>query len=105
MASHDERIRGAVSAFEESTARLIAILEGVNDEVATRAPKDGGWTAAQVAWHVGTTNEFLSGAVSGTVPMAKPAPAGFVENPLVFSNVPPKLTTFPSLEPPASVTR
>lgn len=103
---HDDRIRNAVSSFEESTNRMVTLLEGLNDEAARRSGPDGGWSPAQVGLHVAITNELFAGVLSGSVPMAQPAPAGFAENPGVFSGVPPRLKTPQPLEPPSiGVTR
>jgi hypothetical protein len=103
--SHQNRIHASVSAFQSASEGLIASLERLNDDVATRAPRDGGWNAAQIGYHVATTNEFLSGLLDGSVPSAIPAPAGFVENPGIFNSFPSKIETFPQLQPPPTVTR
>ena len=103
--SHEARIHNAVNAFEEANASMVRLLEALNDEAARRAPSDGGWNPAQVGYHVAITNELFVGILSGAVPMAKPAPAGFVENPNVFAGIPSKVNTFPTLEPPAVVSR
>lgn len=103
--SHQNRIHASVSAFQSASEQLITALERLNDELATRAPKQGGWNAAQIGYHVATTNEFLAGVLSGAVPMAVAAPDGFAENAAVFSNVPAKIETFPQLQPPPNVTR
>ena len=92
--SHQNRIHASVSAFQSASEQLIAALERLNDDVATRAPQAGGWNAAQIGYHVATTNEFLSGMLSGAVPIAVPAPAGFAENPAVFNNIPSKIEPF-----------
>ncbi len=47
-AQHEDRIRNAVSSFEEANSRLVGMLEGLNDEAAKQAPKDGGGSVAQV---------------------------------------------------------
>jgi DinB superfamily len=103
--SHQNRIHASVSAFQSASEQLIAALERLNDELATRPPGDGGWNAAQIGYHVATTNEFLSGLLSGAVPGAVPVPDGFAENPAIFNNVPAKIETYPQLQPPAGVTR
>lgn len=104
-APHDDRIRNAVSSFEDANTRLVRMLEGLNDEAATKAPADGGWSAAQVGYHVAMTNELFAGVLTGAVPLAQPVPAGFAENPNVFSTVPSKVETGPPLQPPAGTTR
>lgn len=104
-AEHNDRIRNAVSSFEEANTRLVRMLEGLNDEAAKKAPKDGGWSAAQVGYHVAMTNELFAGILAGTVALSQPAPAGFAENAGVFSAVPAKIETAPPLQPPAGTTR
>jgi DinB superfamily len=103
--SHQNRIHASVSAFLSASEGMIAALERLNDTGATHTPAGGGWTAAQIGYHVATTNDFLAGILTGATPKAVAAPAGFQENPNVFSHVPAKITTFAVLEPPANVTR
>jgi hypothetical protein len=105
MASHQNRIHASVSAFQSASEELTGAIERLNDDAARRVPEGGGWNAAQIGYHVAITNDFLSGMLTGTSPAAIPVPAGFVENPSLFKNVPARLETFPQLEPPASVTR
>jgi hypothetical protein len=84
---------------------LIATIDRLDAASAARRPQDGGWTPAQIGWHVATTNDLLGGVISGSVPMATPAPEGYTENGGAFSGIPAKVQTFPQLEPPAAVTR
>lgn len=102
---HEKRIQNAISRFEEANARMVRLLEALSDEAARRAPGDGKWNAAQVGYHVAVTNELFAGILSGTVPLAKPAPAGFEENSGVFQGIPEKIQTVPPLEPPTSAAR
>ena len=102
---HQNRIHASVSAFLSASERMIAALERLNDAAAAHAPAGGGWTAAQIGYHVATTTDFLTGILTGAIPKAVPAPAGFQENATVFSQLPEKVTTFEALVPPASATR
>jgi hypothetical protein len=105
-APHETRIQTAVNRFEEATARMVAMLEALSDDAARRAPSEGAWTPAQVGYHVAITNELFAGIFSGAVPMAKQAPAGFNENPDIFSGLSGKrVQTLPPLEPPSSAAR
>lgn len=103
--SHENRIHSAVNTFEEANARMVQLLEALSDEAARRAPAEGSWSPAQVALHVATTNDLFTGILSGTVPLAKPAPTGFTENPEVFTHLPPRVKTLPPLEPAAGAAR
>jgi hypothetical protein len=103
--SHQERISAQQAGFTAAVSDLERAVEQLDEAVATRTPDEGGWSAAQIAWHVGETNELLAAVLSGDAPMATPAPEGFTENPAVFSGVPAKVQTFPQLMPPDGVTR
>ena len=103
--THQNRIHASVSAFQSASDDLIAALERLDDKAATRVPQDGGWNAAQIGYHVATTNDFLAGVLTGTIPSAVPTVPGFAESSEVLKRVPAKLETFPQLEPPATVTR
>jgi len=104
-ATHEHRIQSAVNVFEEANARMVRLLEGLSDDAAGRAPLPGAWNPAQVGFHVAVTNELFAGILSGALPLAKPAPTGFMENPSVFASIPEKLKTLPPLEPPAGAAR
>lgn len=103
--SGQNRIHTCVTAFQAASDALVSSLEGLSDEVATRTAPDGGWTPAQIGWHVAATSDLLAGMLTGEVPSAVPAPADFSENPAIFDTVPSKVQTFPVLEPPVSATR
>ena len=102
---HAERLRAIRAECNAAQDRLIRELESIDEATATRKPADNGWTAAQAAWHVGQTNELLAGVLTGAVPMAQPAPAGFQEQPWGAMSIPAKIETFPQLHPPEQVDR
>lgn len=99
--THQQTMQRKIDAFNAVMEQFIRTLERAHD--ATRAPKHGGWNPAQIGWHVAKSNELLSGALTGAVPMAQPLPPEFQEDPQIFSKVPAKMQTFPQLEPPADV--
>lgn len=99
--THQQTMERKIDAFNAAMEQFIRTLESAHD--ATRAPKRGGWNAAQIGWHVAKSNELLSGALTGAVPMAQPILPDFQEDPHIFSKVPAKMQTFPQLEPPADV--
>ena len=103
--SDSTRIQASATAFKTAADAFVAELERLTDDSAAVQPKDGGWTPAQIGMHLALSNELFAGVLTGAVPMAQPAAAGFVEDAQVFARVPNKVTTFPSLEPPAGVTR
>jgi uncharacterized damage-inducible protein DinB len=103
--SHQDQVQEKVTAFTEAVKNFADAVERLDEGAATRTPQQGGWSVAQIAWHVGTTNDMLAGVITGDVPMATPAAPEFTENPGVFDGLPAKIQTFPQLEPPAAVTR
>ncbi len=102
---HQNRIHASVNAFVSASEGLIAALERLTDAAATHTTTGGGWSAAQIGYHVATANDFLVGILTGAIPRSIPAPAGFQENPSVFSQLPSKVATYSALEPPTNATR
>ena len=103
--AHASRIQASASAFKTAAATFDEKLNRLSDVAATTAPKAGGWTPAQIGMHLALSNELFAGILTGAVVMAQAVPDGFTEDSAVFSKVPTKITTFPSLEPPDGVTR
>ena len=77
--THAERIDTIVASFEEAMSRFQSRLSGASAADAERPRADGGWSAAQIAWHVAAVNEAFAGLIDGSRPIAQPAPADFVE--------------------------
>ena len=103
--THTERIAELTTAFNESMARFLARLDGASIAQLEAAPADGGWTGAQIAWHVGVINEAFAGLIDGSIPNARPAPEGFTETPwrAIAEQVPAKLDAPARFHPPATV--
>lgn len=62
--NHDERVTQIAGRFDEAMSRLVARIERAGD-AAVRQPPDGGWSAAQIAWHVATVNNVFADLMSG----------------------------------------
>jgi hypothetical protein len=103
MSRHSHRIEGIVLALEKSLADFSRTLEALEEEAAVRTPAAGGWSPAQIGWHVGVTNEMLSAILTGELPRAEIAPEDFQEQPWDSMTIPDRIQTFPQLEPPADV--
>lgn len=104
-AAHSTRIQTFATAFKTAADAFVSSLEGLSEDAAMTGPKEGGWTPAQIGMHLALANELFAGILTGAVPMAQAVPAGFTEDPQVFSRIPNKITTFPSLVPPDGVQR
>ena len=104
--SHAERIAELTAAFEASMARMLARLDAAAPDQLIRKPDTGGWSPAEIAWHVGAINDAFAGLIDGSIPKARPAPEGFIETPwsAIAARVPVKLEAPAQFHPPPGVT-
>lgn len=91
--------------FTTALERFVARLEGAG-EGAERQPADGGWSPAQVAYHVSLVNDAFAGLISATIRGTEPAAPDFVERDWtsVAASVAPKLTAPERSRPPENAT-
>ena len=103
---HLTRVRHLREAFAGANERLVARLRRVDDHAA-EARMGGGWSAAQIGWHVAKVSTQFAGLISGERPGAQPLPAGFVarEWTAIAAEVPDKLQAPRGVEPPPHVRR
>ena len=106
-ADHLSRVRHLREEFSAANERLVKRLRDSDYHVAERTPPDGGWTAAQVGWHVATVNTRFAALIAGDVPAAKPLPDDFTERPWqdIYAELPEKIQASAAAMPPAKVTR
>jgi DinB superfamily len=97
-----DRAATILARFHSAHTALVGRIRELPTEVAEQRPAADAWSAAQVGFHVATTNEWIAGILDGSTPMAQTAPPGFAES-FNARSLPGKLKTFPSLEPPAVV--
>ena len=104
--THAERIAELSTAFSDSMTRFMARVERVSPETLMAKPPEGGWSAGEVAWHVGAINNAFAGLIDGSVPNARPVTDGFVETPWteIAMRVPAKLEAPARFHPPADLT-
>lgn len=105
-ASHIDRVRHLREAFAAANERLVARLRAATDEAAAHSVT-GGWTPAQIGWHVATVSTRFAGVISGDLAAAVALPDGYVEKPWaeVAAAIPDKLEATESIRPPAVVSR
>jgi hypothetical protein len=101
---HGERVKKIAEAFKAASAELATKLENLPQDAAGRRPQDGGWSAAQIGWHVALSNDVFSNVISGAMPMAVPPAADFAEDWTRIA-IPAKIQTFPILVPPDETPR
>ena len=106
LSEHVARVRHLRETFAEANERLVARLRRVADQDAERAPA-GGWSAAQIGWHVAKATTRFAGLVSGDIPGPQPFAADFRPRPWdeVAAAIPGKLQASVALQPPAGVRR
>ena len=75
--SHDDRIHRVREAYREAHARFMTRVRGAG-ALAERVPPGGGWSVAQIAWHVATVDATFAALMAGERPSLV-LPAGFEE--------------------------
>jgi DinB superfamily len=107
MDEHGSRIARLRAAFAEASGRFLVRLRAAGDGEAVRVPADGGWSVAQIGWHVaGVTSQF-AGLISGEAAGAAPLGPEFQEREWrqIAGAMPARLQAPPGAQPPAGVTR
>ena len=107
MESHTERIARMRAAYRDAHARFVTRLTDAPADAVERAPAGGGWSAAQIGWHVAAVDASFAGLVSGDNPAAKPLPDGVTERPWseIGRGMPEKIEAGKRVQPPAEVRR
>jgi DinB superfamily len=107
LARHLERLRHIRESFAEANERLVARLRRVEHGAAERGPEGGGWSAAQIGWHVAAVTTRFANLVSGDAAGVQPLAADFVERDwaTIGNTIPSRLQAPRSTEPPPRVTR
>jgi len=105
--SHSEKIARVRQAYKEAHARFVKRLSDAPSDAAERVPDGGGWSAAQVGWHVAAVDTSFAGLISGDLPGAKELPEGTAAKPWseIVSAIPEKLEAGKRVQPPAAVRR
>ena len=105
--SHSEKIARVRQAYKEAHARFVKRLTEAPVDAAERVPEAGGWSAAQIGWHVAAVDSSFAGLISGELPGAKELPEGTAARPWsnIVSAIPDKLEAGKRVQPPAAVRR
>jgi hypothetical protein len=107
METHTERIARQRAAYREAHDRFVKRLREAPVEAVERMPAGGGWSAAQIGWHVAAVDASFAGLVSGQQPGAQPLPDGVPEKAWaeIVKTIPDKLEAGKRVQPPPSVRR
>jgi hypothetical protein len=103
--THAERVVDLATRFDDAMARFGARVNGAAAEAAERTPPGGGWSVAQMAWHVGVISDAFAGLIDGSIAKARPAPPGYTEAAWssLASKVPQQFEAPARFRPPATV--
>jgi uncharacterized damage-inducible protein DinB len=105
--THAELIARVRRSYGEAHARFVKRLREADDEAVHRAPAGGGWTAAQIGWHVAAVDASFAGLLSGERPGAQPLPEGAQERSWadILQGMPAKIEAGKRVQPPTDVRR
>jgi DinB superfamily len=105
--THAEHMERARAAYREAHARLVKRLTEAPAAAVERAPEGGGWSAAQIGWHVAAVDASFAGLLTGERPGAKPLADGVAERPWseIAATMPGRIEAGSRVQPPAAVTR
>jgi len=76
---HRARVAGLRESFTAANQRLLQRLRDAGAE--GECVRDGGWSPAQIGWHVAAVTTRFAGIISGDVPGAQPVAPDFRERP------------------------
>jgi hypothetical protein len=105
--THGELIARVRRSYREAHARLVKRLQEADDEAVHRTPADGGWSAAQIGWHVAAVDASFAGLLSGERPGAEPLPEGAHEKSWaeILQGMPAKIAAGKRVQPPPDARR
>jgi uncharacterized damage-inducible protein DinB len=107
METHYDLIARTRQSYREAHERFVKRLrEAPQDAVHCAAP-DGGWSAAQIGWHVAAVDGQFADIVSGARAVAQPLGAGVTERPWseVVAGIPQRIEAGKRVQPPPEARR
>ena len=107
METHTERIARVRAAYKEARERFATRLRQASDADVHRAPAGGGWSVAQIGWHVAAVDASFAAVLSGESPAAKPLADGAAVRTWseVAASIPDRLDAGKRVQPPEAVSR
>jgi hypothetical protein len=105
--THSERVARQRAAYRDAHERFVKRLRDAPADAVERPASDGGWSAAQIGWHVAAVDAAFAGLVSGRNPGAQPLPEGTPTRDWtdIVNGIPDKLEAGKRVQPPPSVRR
>jgi uncharacterized damage-inducible protein DinB len=105
--THAELIARSRRIYREAHDRLVARLRTADEDAVHRVPPEGGWSAAQIGWHVAAVDGQFADLVSGARPGAQPLAEGAGEKPWadIVTGIPQRIEAGKRVQPPADARR
>lgn len=107
METHAELIERSRATYREAHARLVKRLREAPDDLVHRPPEGGGWSAAQIGWHVAAVDGQFADLVSGARPGAQPLSGDASETAWtdLVAGMPQRIEAGKRVQPPADARR
>ena len=107
METHTELIDRSRQSYREAHERFVKRLREAPEDAVHRAPAEGGWSAAQIGWHVAAVDGQFADLVSGARPGAQPLGGGVSEKPWteIVARIPQRIEAGKRVQPPADAQR
>ena len=107
METHAELIARTRQSYREAHQRLVTRLREAPDAAVHQRPADGGWSAAQIGWHVAAVDGRFADLITGTRAGAQPLAPGTAETPWpqLLAGIPTKIEAGKPVQPPPDVRR
>jgi uncharacterized damage-inducible protein DinB len=105
--THADRMQRIRRRYREAHDRLVARLREAHEDAVQRPPADGGWSPAQIGWHVAAVDGLFAALMSGEIPGAKELQPGAATRPWpeIAAGIPDKLEANKRVQPPPAVPR
>ena len=107
MEPHADLIARTRQTYRDAHDRFVKRLREAPEDAVHRQPADGGWSAAQIGWHVAAVDGQFADIVSGAVPVAQPLKPDAAETPWqeIVAGIPDKIEAGRRVQPPPDVRR
>jgi len=102
-----EQVARTRAAYKEARERFAARLRNASDADVHHVPAGGGWSAAQIGWHVAAVDASFASILASDSPVPKAIPAGETARTWteVVAGMPAKLEAGKRVSPPADASR
>ena len=105
--THSELIARSRQTYREAHERFVKRLREAPDDAVHGIPPGGGWSAAQIGWHVAAVDGQFAALVSGSGPGAQPLAEGKAETPWpeLVAGIPARIEAGRRVQPPPDAKR